>query len=94
MQRYTRRFGSARVDTLLIDPPRSGFPKITDWLAKLKPEYLIYVSCNPRSLAQDIQSIENRGSKYTVKHIELFDMFPGTHHFESLVCLQFKKHGK
>ena len=94
MERYTRRFGKENIDTLLIDPPRSGFPKLADWLAKLKPKHLIYVSCNPRSLAQDIKSIDARGSKFTVKHIELFDMFPGTYHFESLVSIQFKKHGK
>ncbi len=94
MERYIRRFGKEDIDTLLIDPPRSGFPKLADWLAKLKPKHLIYVSCNPRSLAQDIQSIETRGSKFTVKHVELFDMFPGTYHFESLVSIQFKKHAK
>ena len=94
IERYTRRFGKEDIDTLLIDPPRSGFPKIADWLAKLKPKHLIYVSCNPRSLAQDIKSIEARGSKFTVKHIELFDMFPGTYHFESLISIQFKKHAK
>ena len=94
MERYTRRFGKEKIDTLLIDPPRSGFPKLADWLTKLKPKFLIYVSCSPISLAQDIKTIEAKGSKFTVKHIEIFDMFPGTYHFETLVVLKFKKHAK
>ena len=75
-------------DTLLIDPPRRGFPALDRWIKKLKPRNLIYVSCNPASLARDLNSITK---SFKVDEVQLLDLFPATSHFETLVSLVFKK---
>ena len=93
-ERFTRRFGKPEVDCLLIDPPRAGFKQLEFWLKKLKPKKLIYISCNPQSLANDLRSLVQNGSKFTVETIQLFDMFPGTYHFETLIDINFKRHAK
>ena len=74
-----------KFDTLLIDPPRSGFMQLNLWLQKIKPEYLIYVSCNPVSLARDIKTIE---ADYQLVSLHLLDMFPGTYHYETIALLK------
>jgi len=94
LERFIRRFNKADVDTLLIDPPRAGFAHLDVWLKKLKPKHLIYVSCNPLSLSQDLRKVVQGGCKLTIEQVQLFDMFPGTNHFETLVSVKFKKHAK
>jgi tRNA/tmRNA/rRNA uracil-C5-methylase (TrmA/RlmC/RlmD family) len=74
---------------MLVDPPRKGFPALNDWVNKLKPKRLIYVSCNPASLAADVQSLTG---KFKLSHLSLLDMFPSTYHFETVATLDFKKH--
>ena len=71
-------------DLIVVDPPRSGLDNKTISIIKqIKPKKLIYVSCNPMTLARDIQKLSE---EYKLNDIELFDMFPNTHHVES-VCL-------
>lgn len=71
-------------DSLVVDPARGGLSKdgIKNIL-DIKPKKLVYISCNVMSLARDLNSL---CELYDVKEITLFDMFPWTHHVES-VCL-------
>ena len=73
------------VDLVIVDPPRSGLAdKTIKQIMEMNPKKIIYVSCDPITLARDINKLDN----YSVKEITLFDMFPNTHHVESLVLLQ------
>lgn len=75
-------------DTIIVDPPRSGLDKITKkTLLEIKAKKLIYVSCNPITLARDINILKEL---YTIEAITLFDMFPNTYHVESVVSLKLK----
>ena len=77
----------ARVDTLLVDPPRTGMSKEALQRAiALKPSRLVYISCDVATLARDVRAAIERG--YRLAHIEAFDMFPNTAHVETLVVLQ------
>lgn len=72
-------------DLIVVDPPRSGLDNKTISIIKqIKPKKLIYVSCNPMTLARDIQKLSE---EYKLNNIELFDMFPNTHHVESISFL-------
>jgi 23S rRNA (uracil1939-C5)-methyltransferase len=87
--RFLQRQPQKQFDLMLVDPPRKGFPALNDWVKKLKPKRLVYVSCNPASLAADLQSLT---SKFTLSHLGLLDMFPSTYHFETVATLDFPKH--
>ncbi len=70
---------------LLLDPPRRGCDaKVLETIVKNKIDKLIYVSCNPATLARDLSKLNQEG--YTLKEVTLLDMFPQTAHME-LVCL-------
>ena len=74
------------VDSVVVDPPRSGLDSYTiSTLLKLNPKSIIYVSCDPVTLARDLKILKD---KYDIKDIELFDMFPNTYHVESFVTLE------
>ena len=72
-----------QVDSIVVDPPRSGLTKsgIEDIL-KISPKKMVYVSCDPMTLARDLRLLS---SDYEVKEVTLFDMFPWTYHVESVV---------
>lgn len=74
-----------KLDTLLIDPPRKGFPALAQWIKVLKPQYLVYVSCNAATMARDIKNIEGYAH---IERIQLLDMFPSSKHFETLLVLK------
>ena len=76
------------VDVVFMDPPRKGSDeRFLDAVIKLKPQRLVYVSCNPSTLARDLKYIEK---SYRVEKIQPFDMFPQTTHVETVVCLSNK----
>lgn len=77
-QRYTH---------LLLDPPRSGAIELIAYLSDWKPHHIVYVSCNPATLARDASALVKQG--YYLHQAGLIDMFPHTHHSE-WICL-FKK---
>lgn len=85
---FIRRIGGTYFDTLLIDPPRRGFPGLDSWVKKIKPRHLLYVSCNPASLARDLRELSMR---FRFKSVQLLDMFPATAHFETLVVFQMRQ---
>ncbi len=88
LSNFTRRIGGSGFDTMLIDPPRRGFPGLDSWVKKIKPRHVLYVSCNPASLVRDLR---NLSTKFRFKSIQLLDLFPATSHFETLVLLEMRK---
>ena len=77
-----------RLDFILIDPPRSGTEKQTiPAIAKLKPANISYVSCEPSILARDLRVFMDAG--YAIEKITALDLFPQTHHVETVVRLSF-----
>jgi len=85
---FTRKVGGKQFDAILIDPPRRGFSGLNNWVKKIKPDHVLYVSCNPASLAWDIQNLK---TKFRVRSIQLLDLFPATAHFETLVWLEMRR---
>ncbi len=71
--------------TVIIDPPRRGVPQLAETLAQLTTKKLIYVSCDPATLMRDLLSLYKAG--FTVTAFQPVDMFPQTHHIESVVQL-------
>lgn len=77
-----------KADVIVVDPPRSGLDKRTkDILLKIKANKIVYVSCNPLTLARDIKELD---IGYMLEDITLVDMFPNTHHVESVCVLKLK----
>jgi len=75
-----------RPDVLIVDPPRAGLhPKSVQAIQKLAPEKMVYVSCNPTTLARDLAEWKNR---YTLRQVQPVDMFPHTYHIETVVLLE------
>ncbi len=75
-----------KFDVVVVDPPRAGCSKkFLESLVKLSPEKIVYVSCNPETLARDLSFLVK--NSYKVKKARPVDMFPFTSHVESVVCL-------
>ena len=73
---------------MFLDPPRKGVEKSAiDTLLDLMPKRIVYVSCNPSSLARDLSLLEE---KYSIEKISICDMFPGTSHCEVISVLELK----
>jgi 23S rRNA (uracil1939-C5)-methyltransferase len=76
-----------RADTVVADPPRAGFhPKALGTLAALGPARIVYVSCNPATLARDVGDLVRRG--YRLEWVQPVDMFPQTPHIEAVARLR------
>ena len=76
-------------DVVITDPPRAGCDrKVLETFASMKPEKIIYVSCNPATLARDLAVLQELG--YTTKKIQPVDMFPFTSHIEAVAQI-FRK---
>lgn len=83
-------FGSwaGRVDAALVDPPRAGLmPKAVEHLVALAPARVVYVSCNPESLGRDMALLAAAGF-VADGPVQPVDLFPQTHHIESVVLLR------
>ena len=76
---------------VVIDPPRKGCSKqVIDTLGKVQPKKIIYISCNPSTLARDLYNLNQVSDRYVIKTIQPYDMFPQTKHVETLVVLERK----
>ena len=74
------------VDVIMMDPPRAGSTEeFLDAVAMLAPPRVVYVSCNPETLARDLEGITRKG--YHVNKIQPVDMFPHTTHVECVVLM-------
>lgn len=77
------------IDVLVMDPPRSGSTtEFLNAINELKPQKVIYVSCDPTTLVRDLKVLE---SNYKIENKTIVDMFVGTYHVETVVLLELKK---
>lgn len=75
-------------DVVVVDPPRAGLDNTTiNKLLDSNVKRIVYVSCNPITLARDINILKN---KYEIEDMTLFDMFPNTKHVESIIVLNLR----
>jgi len=75
----------SEIDTIIVDPPRVGLKRSAiDDILKINANRIIYVSCNSVTLSRDLNYLKDR---YKIDCIKLFDLFPNTHHVESVVLL-------
>jgi len=73
-------------DVIVVDPPRKGCdPRLLETILEMKPERVVYVSCNPSTLARDLRVLEDGG--YRTVEVTPVDMFPHTTHIESVALL-------
>ena len=80
-------------DVVVVDPPRKGLNADTiEALHRMSPRRIVYVSCDPATLARDVALLKDRG--YSVQSAQAADLFPRCSHIESIVCLTGNCDGK
>jgi 23S rRNA (uracil1939-C5)-methyltransferase len=85
---YKWRKNSEEVHLVIVDPPRRGCSsKVLKGIVKIKPKKIIYVSCNPATLARDLKYLTKDGN-YKLEKVLPVDMFPQTRHIECLASLE------
>ncbi len=76
-------------NVIILDPPRAGCDeRLVEFASRLSPERIVYISCNPTTLARDVKRFSSFG--YECKEVFGFDLFAKTGHVESVVCLTRK----
>lgn len=81
------RAATPSADIVILDPPRAGAgPAVVRAIAAMHPDRVVYVSCDPMTLARDLRTFSESG--YDVRRLRAFDCFPMTHHMETVVCLE------
>jgi tRNA/tmRNA/rRNA uracil-C5-methylase (TrmA/RlmC/RlmD family) len=80
-------------DVIVVDPPRTGMDhQLINSIISSKTKRIVYVSCNPQTLARDADQLMKAG--YKVNYVQPYDMFPQTSHVESVVVFEKKKKKK
>lgn len=80
-------------DVIVVDPPRKGCDEeLLKTIIEMKPKRVIYVSCNPSTLARDLRVLEDGGFK--TQKVQPVDMFPQTTHVETVTLLELNNHKK
>ncbi|MGB9764470.1 MAG: 23S rRNA (uracil(1939)-C(5))-methyltransferase RlmD [Candidatus Saccharicenans sp.] len=88
-EEFLEEIQSFRPDSVVVDPPRKGLaPELIETLKKIKAQFLFYLSCNPTTLARDLNLLL---ADYELEEITGFDFFPRTPHIEVLARLKAKK---
>lgn len=78
----------AQTQVLMVDPPRSGLnPKVLLGIAQHTPEYIVYLSCNPKTQAEDFDAIKHL---YDIQFFSSYNFYPHTPHIETLMVLRRK----
>jgi 23S rRNA (uracil1939-C5)-methyltransferase len=77
--------GRQRFDLIVLDPPRRGASDVLSDVVALAPEHVLFCSCDPVTLARDLGTLARAG--YRFEEVRGFDMFPETHHFETLAWM-------
>ena len=86
-EEYFKEEQNLDFDIIILNPPRKGCSnKILENISKSNAKWIIYLSCNPSTLARDIKFLE--GANFKVEEIQAFDMFPHTFHLETLALLR------
>jgi 23S rRNA (uracil1939-C5)-methyltransferase len=81
------RPGAPRPDVVVVDPPRAGLhPRVVARVAELEPNRIVYVSCNPATLARDLKDFAALG--WHAAEVTPYDMFPQTPHIECVTRLE------
>ncbi len=75
-------------DLAILDPPRDGANTVIHWLKNKRLKNVIYISCNPATFARDIKNLSER---YVIEMVKLYDMFPQTHHIETMALLKLNE---
>ena len=85
-----QKLGSVKkIDTIILDPPRNGISKqVINQMIEKKPHTIVYVSCNPSTLARDTKILLN--NKYALTNVVGLDLFPMTHHVECVASFSKK----
>jgi len=88
-ERYLKNFKeTSEIGAIILDPPRKGCSEeVLNSVLKIKPEKIVYVSCNPSTLSRDLNKLSQI---YEIKNIKIIDMFPQTVHMETVVLLERK----
>ncbi|MDR0615517.1 MAG: 23S rRNA (uracil(1939)-C(5))-methyltransferase RlmD [Synergistaceae bacterium] len=92
-ENFMKRDDAARpgaYDAIVLDPPRTGCDgRVIEGIKKIAPGKIVYVSCNPATLARDLARLmdPSSGHGYAIESLEAFDMFPQTAHVESMTLL-------
>ena len=73
-------------DLVILDPPRTGAGEAVSPIAAFRPKRIVYVSCDPPTLARDLRLLSERG--YTLHAAVLVDLFPQTYHMEVIALLK------
>lgn len=86
---YSNFIKENKIDAITVDPPRAGLDKeVVKTIANAGIEKIVYISCNPQTLARDIKRFMDRG--YELKKLKAVDMFPQTMHVETVALLSKK----
>ena len=88
LERAERELGRIiKPDIVILDPPRGGCDeRLIRFVASLCPKRVVYISCNPKTLARDTVAFKQLG--YTTREVQPVDLFPMTGHVETIVCLR------
>lgn len=97
-EEFLKKFGE-KPDLIVLDPPRSGLGQAASAkLAEVQSPEIVYLSCDPSTLARDLailtqtermpQGVKPNAAPYEITRVEMFDLFPQTHHIETLVHLR------
>lgn len=78
----TLPFCEKKIHKVILDPPRAGATEILEDVSKLKPSHIVYISCNPITLARDAKTLLQLG--YSLEKTCVMDMFPQTEHIEAM----------
>ena len=81
---------SQKPNVIVVDPPRKGLElAVIEAIAAASPDRLVYISCNPATLARDAALLKEKG--YDIQQIQPIDMFPFTSHVETVCCLYHQR---
>ena len=84
VEEHIRKFKEQDIETIILDPPRKGCSeKVLQSVCEISPKQVIYISCNPSTLARDLTRLD----EYIIKDISVIDLFPQTQHIETAVLL-------
>jgi 23S rRNA (uracil1939-C5)-methyltransferase len=85
-EQFLRKRYVTAPDLVVVDPPRAGLGgKVTAGLVQMAPGKVVYVSCDPATLARDLRVLKDAG--YLIDELHMVDLFPQTYHLESVVKL-------